>query len=856
MLLRKIFFCITILYASACGAQTAAPVTGDSVTMPASDRHHKNALYKRLWGEHYRKEWHTPARFPVACLDTLKGGLTPYELGGGRQTKSIRLRDKNKHEYVLRSIDKRFGPALPPIARNTFIEDLADDQVTIAHPYASLIVPPLAEAAGIYHTNPKVYYIPKQPALGKFNDSVGDALYMLEQRPDEDWSNAANFGNSKNIVGTEKMFEKTLEDNDDIVDQQAFLRARLFDMYIGDWGRHDDQWRWATFKDGKRTTYVPIPRDRDNAFSVFDGLLLKPLIRAANAKHLQTFEARIRNVKTFNFPARNLDRRYLNATTLQDWQRTAAALQAAMTDSVIDVAVRQLPPEVYAISGPMIAAKLKERRSQMPESAEEYFYFINHEVEVPGTEDNELFEVLRNSDSTTQVKIYKITNKGKLKEAPFYSRTFYHDETREVRLYGIDGNDSFKVSGNVKKSVKLRLIGGPKSDVYTDNSSITKNARRTLIYDDYGNDISGGRETKLHLSHDKNVHAYQYDIFKPNRKSGKPISFYNLEDRIHVGVGLTYEKQRWRKVPFGIQHKFNVKYSIEQRAFSATYSSYFPMLLKKWDVFTYLNYDFIRWTKFFGLGNESVMTTDNRDFNRVRSRQSMVRAGVQRVFGNRHKIVFNPFYQTYDVINDTARFLAKTNPNVFPENFHTQQYLGAELIYVYQKLNDSSMPVKGISLLLGSSYTQNIGQGSKYLGRYLSEATVYLPLFAKFGLKLRAGGATLSGQPAFYQYNRIASSGTIRGYQRDRFYGKSSFYNQNELRWITDVRSHLFNGKFGLFGLYDMGRVWLPGENSDALHTSYGGGFVISLFNRLSAEVAYAKSADDANLHISLIKVL
>ena len=50
---------------------------------------------------------------------------------------------------------------------------------------------------------------------------------------------------------------------------------RLFDMLLGDWDRHQDQWRWAAFKEDGVTTYRPVPRDRDQAFSIMnDGFVL------------------------------------------------------------------------------------------------------------------------------------------------------------------------------------------------------------------------------------------------------------------------------------------------------------------------------------------------------------------------------------------------------------------------------------------------------------------------------------------------------------------------------------------------------------------------------------------------------
>src|SRR5205085_3493383 len=128
-------------------------------------------------------------------------------------TKSLKLRDKNKREYVLRSIDKTFGGALPEIFRETFVERIIDDEVSIAHPFAAVMVAPMAEAAGIYHTWPINVFLPQQKALDTFNTDFSGTLYILEQRPDENWETAPNFGNAKKIISTDKLMEKLHDDN-------------------------------------------------------------------------------------------------------------------------------------------------------------------------------------------------------------------------------------------------------------------------------------------------------------------------------------------------------------------------------------------------------------------------------------------------------------------------------------------------------------------------------------------------------------------------------------------------------------------------------------------------------------------
>ena len=817
--------------------------------------YNKNSFYKLFWGEHYRKEWNTPVIAKKVLLDTMRGGLTLYQLGGSRQTKSLRVKDKDEREYTFRSVNKSFGGALPEIALGTFIENLANDQVTISHPYAALAVAPLAEAAKIYHAKPELFFVQKQNALGKYNESAGNVLYTFEQRADENWATAANFGNSIKIVGTDKMLEKILEDNDNQVDQKAFVKARLFDMWIGDWGRHDDQWRWATFKDGKKTLYVPISRDRDNAFTKFDGLLLKILIPAAKAMHLQTFKNDLKKVNEFNFPSRHLDHHLMNKVTLEEWMAIAKDLQLNLTDDVIDNAVKKFPPEVYNISGPEIESKLKARRIKLTNWANTYYHFLSEDVEVTGTEDNEKFEIIRLNDKETEVNIYKINKEGETKNKPFYHRIFKRSETNEIRLYGIKGNDEYSLKGKVNKGIKIRLIGGTDKDSYNDQSFVKGSSHKTKIYDNPGNSIDAKtKETQLNISSDSSINEYNYKYFKYNKTGKVPQLFFNNDDRVYVGLGYTTQKNKWRKSDFANTQYIDVKYSISQKGFSTTYYSTFLELMGKWNLKNYVNYDEVRWTNYYGLGNETQLSNKDRNYFRTRSEEFIVKVNTDRVINNRHRFYTGINYHTYRILNDTARFLVKQT-GFTPATMNGNEFFGgAEAGYVYQNINDSVIPTKGISFQIEGSYIDNLRKSNNSVGKYGASANVYIPLSKKFSLFVRAGGATLSGDPQFFQYNRIGGSSTLRGHQRDRFYGNSTAFNQNELRFITNVRSHLFNGKFGVFGLYDQGKVWLKGQNSNKQHWAYGGGILLSPFNRISVSVAYAVSEEDSNIHIGIMK--
>ncbi|MDH3651640.1 MAG: metallophosphoesterase, partial [Saprospiraceae bacterium] len=146
----------------------------------------KSGFYRFFWGDWYRHVYGQSLQVPKLDLSTTHGGLKPIRRGGGMQTNSLRLGTADGRQYVVRGMEKDAQRTLPSVLKNTFVVDMMRDLFTTAHPYAAFIIPEMAKAVGIYHTNPKLYYLPKQPALGQYNASFGDGLYLFEERPAND----------------------------------------------------------------------------------------------------------------------------------------------------------------------------------------------------------------------------------------------------------------------------------------------------------------------------------------------------------------------------------------------------------------------------------------------------------------------------------------------------------------------------------------------------------------------------------------------------------------------------------------------------------------------------------------------
>src|SRR5690606_15138198 len=119
---------------------------------------------------------------------------------------------------------------------------------------------------------------------------------------------------------------------------------------------------------------------------------------------------------------------------------------------------------------------------------------------ITGTLQNEYFLIRGIGPDQLAVEVFGADETGNKEAAPYYFRIFNVSETKELRVYGIGGNDQFVLSGSFPKNIQLRLIGGPGRDSYRDESTITTGKKKILIYDDHNNEIKNIKPAGFRLS--------------------------------------------------------------------------------------------------------------------------------------------------------------------------------------------------------------------------------------------------------------------------------------------------------------------------------------------------------------------
>ena len=344
----------------------ARGATRGAVEVTAGARYRAGPLRRALLGPGHRRAWAAPARVEVLDLAAFAGGLEPERRGGGRQTRALHLRAGDGRTFVFRSVEKDQATGLKPLWRATGGR-IRQDQVGALHPGASLAAAGLAEAAGVLHAPPRLVVMPDVAALDSFRAEFGGLLGTLEERPRGAAAGAPGFGGALAVVDTEELDSALRAHPGSRVDGRAYLAARLLDVLVGDWDRHEGQWRWARLADDGGHRWVPIPRDRDYAFADYRGLL-PSLARGVDPKIVR-FDDRYRDLEGLLADARGLDRRVLCALPPSAWDSTAAALRGRLTDATIAASLRRMPPEYLRVDGEALARTLRARRDRLPEAA-------------------------------------------------------------------------------------------------------------------------------------------------------------------------------------------------------------------------------------------------------------------------------------------------------------------------------------------------------------------------------------------------------------------------------------------------------------------------------------------------------
>lgn len=842
------------------------PARAESVLVVAGLRYGAGWLHGAMAGGGYRNLWVTPIKVEVADLSRLGGGLTPMRVGGGATTRTLHMRGADGKRYVLRSVDKYTAQGLAEEFRGTPVAAILQDQISAFHPSGALVVAPLLSAAGVLHVEPRLLVLPDDPRLGEFREDFAGLLILFEERPNNGPAGAPGFAGSKRIVDSPTMMEDFYDSPRNRMDIRAFLTARLVDLWVGDRDRSVNNWWWARFDDGDAYIWRPIPRDRDQAFIKLDGFL-KSVVRFYEPR-LVAFGEKYPSIVGLSVNCWDLDRRFLVALDKPAWDSVVTELQQKLTDSVIESAVRQMPPEHYGLIGAELTRQLKVRRDSLRVAADQLYDIVSQYADVRATNGADVAEITAIDDDHVEVRLYDRDDGGEQPTAPYFRRIFDRRETREVRVYLLDGADRAVVHGRIPRDMRVRVVGGSGPDELVDGTEA--GGGRVYFYDAGGRtQVSRGPKTDV-IRRRANPPVHWDDGWvRPDwghQWIPTPSFALNGDVGLFVAAGAAYTRYGFLKEPFSSRVQFSAGYASgpgRLGRFDFRYRHDFKELARNVDVSLDASFTGMEIIHFHGFGNETAAPRSS-SYYQLKLKQLQIAPVVS--FGSRRPLGFaaGPVFKSSasdTTVNPGSIASDPTNPASRPYGSGRFDQIGGRASFGIDTRDQPVTSTKGFLFTGGASYYPSLLDIDEPFGEIHGAASVYLSPSANQTLALRVGAKKVWGSAPFYEAAFIGGR-TVRGFREQRFAGNASAYANAELRLFVTRFFVFFPGEFGVFGLTDVGRVFYSGEVSTAdctlslsractWHASVGGGFWIAPITRsATVSVAFAKSAEGTGLYV------
>lgn len=842
------------------------------------------ALHTLFFGAHWRSLWTTPVEMPVLDLSSFAGGLAPFEKGGGFQTMTLSFRGANGKEYRFRSLDKDPSRRIPPKLKESVVATVLQDQVTTSNPVSGFIVSPLLDAAGVYTVAPEFAVLPYDKArLGEYFDEFAGLAGTIEERPNESEDvGKAGFKGADKISGTYTVFNNLEKDNDHKVDGAAYVRARLLDLFIGDWDRHSDQWKWAGYKKDGKTVWLPIPRDRDHAFSRQDGVFSWIVTRVV--PRMTGFGPKYPNINNLSLSGRPLDRRLLSGIDRAEWDAVTTDVKQKLTDQIIHDAVMQMPSAMYAKEGARLERELRARRDLLEKASGELYLLCAEDVNLYASNKPEYAKVHRMPNGGIEVAVFKRdSNTGAVKGKPLFFRIFNPLETNEVRLHLQGGDDRAVVDGPVcKGGVKVRVIGGEGQDTFEDYSTGALSGdsdvseRMTFFYDDgKASEFITGKysavdQHKVAVPVDDQA---KYDLVA--RDSGREVAMYPSvgyasETGVVLGVGATLVDYAFRESPYRYRMQLGGGVAVgDDLRYKLNYSGDFRSLIRNTSLLVEAATTGLDSMNFYGLGNENYYngtTFEEDDFeivNQVTSLSASLRypmdknyhwsagVGAKWVAVELEPSSFNELHRA-DVPGIDHDFAG-----TLQIGFHYDSRDSGDDIALSTGRQSSllaagnSTALSGVMVDVNGKYYPEFFGNAHSFGKIGGEFRTYIPLVpSRYSrLALRFGGEKIWGDYPFYEAAFLGGSPSLRGYDQQRFAGDASLYAGSELRLFFGTFKFLVPVMYGPLVFAETGRVFLDREDSSAWHSSAGGGLWFGgIESRYAASIAFAQGFDDGRL--------
>ncbi|MGD1044119.1 MAG: BamA/TamA family outer membrane protein [Bacteroidota bacterium] len=819
----------------------------DSVTIATNPKLQASGLHRFLFGSLWRDVWATPVKAKILNLDSSADNLLfdtmLVRTHQGIVTRSLLFKDKNGNAYTFTPINQDSASSLPPELSVLLPRDIVDDQIGTLNPFASLVVAPILQTAGLAFREARLISLPDDNRIHECHLQAEGRLGILEGPWRFQFTNIKPL--QSDLFETSSML-KLLENNlHHRVDELQYLKARLIDILFGDWDRSADQWQWLKIQTPANIIWEPVPLIHRQAFVRLNGLL--PAIADLALPQLENCGESISSVENTTLTGRNLDRRLLVSYPKQTWDSLASWIQIQISDSVIMQAISNLPNPILEKEAKSILQLLQARRAQLPKAANEFYKLSSAYVEIRGSNKAERAEIRRIGRHMVSVAMYDCIDTS---HTPIYQRLFHDDFTKEIRLLLLDGDDIAIVEGEENSTIKIIVDGGKGKNELVDSSrsrSIFSSSNLfsftgTVFYD---NNLASRIKTSSDI--------------QAVRDWGSEWSFspwldINPDDGLFIGGGPVYMQYGYRMEPYTEQIGVRAGLATKTGRYRLDATGEFRDWFRGISTFLQFHASQLDLSNFFGLGNETTYSPslDKSGFYKVDQRQIFFRTTIDLKISTNTSAEIGSIIKLIDNDPKPGTLLDTLQLSYYNKSL---TFLNLAARIQADSRDAENLPTRGLYLNAEISCLPKMFDNASIFYKLRCEARSYFTpvTIQTMTIAIRAVGEKIWGNHPFFESAFLGGNESLRGFERQRFAGDASLLGGVELRARVTQIPFLVPLWVGISGFAETGRVFINGEQSNRWHNAIGGGMWFSIIKpEYLVSFSLASSKDEVAFYTTL----
>ena len=392
------------------------------------------------------------------------------------------------------------------------------------------------------------------------------------------------------------------------------------------------------------------------------------------------------------------------------------------------------------------------------------------------------------------------------------------------------------------------MVGWSGADTLVDSSR----ARNSRFYDTDDGTVATGREVDDHpYVQPADTSAEELpERDWGSRRCGAPVFYASSDLGVLLGYNWARQGYGFRRQPYASSIGLSGAWAFARSSGRLTLDTKFKLTNRS----TYVTADAIasgiESLQFYGIGNAALDVGPSKFF-RVHRQELGFGLGLGWGLESRQKLRIG--VRAEHSVTDLDDQPEPTAPIVTEAPYGVDDfgYAGVVASWEWDTRDKPQLPSRGVRFVVdGGAYPITWSNGDGAFGAVNLAAAGFWSPGDQTALTLvaRGGGRVLFGDYPYFEAAYLGGVRSLRGFPANRFAGDASVFGSAEARLRVFKTFIVVPGELGVFGLADVGRVFIDDEANDPeavekWHSDFGGGLYYGFLSRTFVVAAGGRQA-------------